>query len=375
MKFLQIIFFLSISSYSFSQKITSFEIHFDTSIDLGNDMYVFFDNGVTSQEIQDSITDRTLNFSGEFFSKYAYVAVSIPRIDGNLPNYFQGFFINENQAKITFLKSKSENPLANYKLTGGKSADVMGFKEMNKYMKPVEDMFYSFYNDNKDLFPTSDSLVNKIFQLSDSLANKKVAYLENNGIKDYHSLWFFRNEIIGSQISINKLQALYNSIDKSITNADELNLINEKIKNSSLQIGSEAPSFEEIDIISNEAINLSDNSSKFILLNFWATWCAPCVANIPEVVKLKQKYSDKLEIIFISQDDEPKIVIDFMERRGWEWPINIMITEKMQVNYNVKSLPHYYLINPERKIIYNTKIDTSNESYIETMSKLIDGLD
>ena len=57
-------------------------------------------------------------------------------------------------------------------------------------------------------------------------------------------------------------------------------------------------------------------------MNFWATWCPPCREEIPELIELKKQYGDRLQIIGISEDDDPPAkVLKFAQEKGMSYPI------------------------------------------------------
>lgn len=67
---------------------------------------------------------------------------------------------------------------------------------------------------------------------------------------------------------------------------------------------------------------LADLKGKVILVNFWASWCAPCLAEIPEFIKVREEYHDKgFEIIGISTDDSPEQLRAFAEKYKTNYPL------------------------------------------------------
>ncbi|MFQ6615463.1 MAG: TlpA family protein disulfide reductase [Fidelibacterota bacterium] len=81
-------------------------------------------------------------------------------------------------------------------------------------------------------------------------------------------------------------------------------------------IGKIAPDFQLADVEGNQ-VSLTDLQGKVVVINFWATWCAPCREEIPGFVKLQDKYGDDLAIVGISMDlDGPAVVPQFVEDFG-----------------------------------------------------------
>ena len=85
-----------------------------------------------------------------------------------------------------------------------------------------------------------------------------------------------------------------------------------------------APDFSII-AIDGDVVELSALKGKIVVLDFWATWCPPCMQSIPEMVGLQRKYKDELEIIGISLDDPSKLndssLIKFMEKNKMNYKV------------------------------------------------------
>src|ERR1700733_364619 len=64
---------------------------------------------------------------------------------------------------------------------------------------------------------------------------------------------------------------------------------------------------------SNPKVNLSDFKGKYIILDFWATWCAPCVSSFPKMDSLQKKFNDKLVILPVT-DEKKEVVEGFMKK-------------------------------------------------------------
>ncbi len=73
------------------------------------------------------------------------------------------------------------------------------------------------------------------------------------------------------------------------------------------------PEFSFKDINSKEH-KITDFKGKIILLNFWATWCAPCIAEFPQLVNLAQKNGDSLVLLAMSVDERPERIIPFLKK-------------------------------------------------------------
>jgi peroxiredoxin len=112
-----------------------------------------------------------------------------------------------------------------------------------------------------------------------------------------------------------------------------------------------APEFVLPDL-SGAPVRLSDHEGKVILLNFWATWCPPCRAEMPSMEKLYQAYRDRgLVILAVSSDRTGKPVVEsFVRERGVTFPILLDPEGNVFAQYGVRGLPTSYLLDRRRRV-------------------------
>ena len=107
----------------------------------------------------------------------------------------------------------------------------------------------------------------------------------------------------------------------------------------------------------------TDFENKVVFVNFWATWCPPCVAEMPDINALYQEMGDKgIEFVMISFDDEFQKAKNFVGKKEFDFPIYQLASPLPKV-YESSAIPTTYVISPEGKIVvsksgmakYNTK--------------------
>lgn len=112
-----------------------------------------------------------------------------------------------------------------------------------------------------------------------------------------------------------------------------------------------APEFK-LSTLDGKPLSLADYKSKVILLNFWATWCGPCRAEIPDLVELQNKYKDQLQIIgLVVDDDDEDAVKKFAERFGINYPV-AMATDELRTEYGgIPALPTSFVLDEEGRVV------------------------
>jgi cytochrome c biogenesis protein CcmG/thiol:disulfide interchange protein DsbE len=111
-----------------------------------------------------------------------------------------------------------------------------------------------------------------------------------------------------------------------------------------------APDFSVTDL-SGQTLQLSRYHGKVVLLNFWATWCAPCRSEIPRFVDLHNKYGKEgLQIIGISLDDDPRLVHAFYQQLRMNYPVAIGDATLAEQYGGVLGLPVSFLIGRDGRI-------------------------
>lgn len=76
----------------------------------------------------------------------------------------------------------------------------------------------------------------------------------------------------------------------------------------------------ELRTLEGQPFNLSEAKGKVIVLNFWATWCPPCLAEMPALQRLYDSYRNEVVFIFVSQE-QPGVLREFMKEKGYEFPV------------------------------------------------------
>lgn len=160
------------------------------------------------------------------------------------------------------------------------------------------------------------------------------------------------NYKVGDTLYLNKQVYRFQSVNET-GDAIEFKHLEELERNVGVNVGNYAFTIRFNDIVNGKPYE-TGNSKKYVLLDFWGTWCPPCIEQTGDLKRIYQTYKSKdFELIGIAYDDSEKKVRNYLQKNDIEWvnaydhSKNSMISEKFKVN----GFPTLILLNPEGKIV------------------------
>lgn len=122
----------------------------------------------------------------------------------------------------------------------------------------------------------------------------------------------------------------------------------------------------------NELVYLEEFRGKVVFLNFWASWCSPCIAEMPEIHSLYQKM-DKKNYVFllVTTEKNAQKAFDLVRRKGYDFPV-FQIASVIPKTYQSDVIPTTFVIDPQGKIaVKNTGMASyDNNVFIEFLQNL-----
>lgn len=252
----------------------------------------------------------------------------------------------------------------------GEAFNIWRAAEKRRYTNRHKDSLYSVY----------DSLNHLAWQ-------RKVAFIKQN-ISSYASLYYFNQWFIrSSKFHPDSLQSLFLLMDKKIRATPLGKSVIASLKRKQLlQLNHKMPDFsfwttqEKIERV----VSLSDfRGKKNVLICFWASWCGPCVRNIPFLKQINLDYKEKgLEIVSISIDKDSIKWLTALTKYNMPWLQTCDLpaytnNNSMCTLYEIYFIPQYFLINKEGKLVYQSILNEDNDDYTllkETLNKVFAGL-
>ena len=172
----------------------------------------------------------------------------------------------------------------------------------------------------------------------------------------------------------NKLDSVYNLIKYSLTKEKYLKTIKEKYeKLKRIEKGAVSPTFELKDINGN-IVSLRQLKGKLVYIDIWATWCMPCIKEIPSLKKLEKHFKGKdIQFVSICKSDTKKRWKEMVEQKKLGGIQLFAEDNNLQFfkDYSVEGIPRFILIDKEGKIIDANAKRPSNEQLYKEIEKYL----
>lgn len=147
--------------------------------------------------------------------------------------------------------------------------------------------------------------------------------------------------------------------------------LDDKLKKFSADL---SPQTLNLDDINGAHFYKKDYKGKVVIVNFWATWCPPCVEEIPSLNRLRKKMVGKnFELISVNYSESPERVREFMKQVRVDFPVLLDLDGQTSAQWNVIAFPSTFIIAPNGKIVYgvNSAIEWDSPEVIEAINSLL----
>ena len=257
------------------------------------------------------------------------------------------FFIDSlEQIKIT---GQIEDQSVDYKATGNTLSEELTVArrmklDLFKERIPIEYNFNSLdtiKNSEKEYWRLRN-------ENNEKYTNQSIAYIKANPQSHYSARLLL--EIKDKQLAT----GLYAQLSEDVTSAYFGRIITDMVNGWMLTTpGLEFPNIVDRTIDGKE-FELAGFRGKYVLLDFWGSWCKPCLAEVPQLKELIEKHDGKLEVIGIACNDDKERLAKTIAANGINWP-QILEGRERESNYSnrfgVRSFPTKLLLDPQGKIL------------------------
>lgn len=198
-----------------------------------------------------------------------------------------------------------------------------------------------------------DSTMRQLDAVDQELDNRLRNMLDSS--RNCYASAFVIGDVILSKYTYEEATRYYGQLTERVKNSLPGKWLAEKLNAAGLvNVGGIAP---DIDLPSPDgtSVTLSSLRGKYVLLDFWASWCGPCMAEVPNVKAIYEQYHDRgLEIYGVSLDEKADLWKKTIEKQGMNWyQVSSLKGWKCPVaqRYGVSAIPRMYLLDPQGKII------------------------
>ena len=129
-----------------------------------------------------------------------------------------------------------------------------------------------------------------------------------------------------------------------------------------------APDFTFTDLVTGKTTKLSDLRDKPVYLNFWATWCPPCVKELPHIQAKYEQYKDRIHFLAISVDSEQEAPAQFISSKGYTFTVGYGNEREISRAYNIEAIPASYIIGTDGTIKAQS-VGSMDEADLESFLK------
>ena len=172
-------------------------------------------------------------------------------------------------------------------------------------------------------------------------------------------------------LSLDELKALRAKIAPNLNEHPYTKQLDEYIRLAEFKVGSDMPDFELPDK-DGKSFKLSSLRGKYVLVDFWASWCGPCMREMPNVVKLYKECKGKnFEIVGVSLDQKRDAWLNAVEKNKMKWiqvsDLKSWATAPVKL-CNVSAVPYTVLVDPDGKVI---ALDLRGEELIKKIKEVL----
>lgn len=347
------------STVAFSNDSTYIRFILHPGLD-SNRLTISIHDGIQEQRLK---LNETHTWRGRLFSPYGHIFVAYPGQD--TAGFAKRIFFGKGNTIVSVTPGHSVNEPFCINKKDSKNIfpyEEMGGLELDAYIKEKQDSQMAFYHRNKRRFGADENLVQKMLDMGDTVIFKKLEFIRQHpGL--YASFWNFLNNTYKSNVlSPDSMLATYNKIFPEKYKSSKASEYMVSVLNNKIAIATKShfPEFSVTDI-NNNIITSESLRGKYVLIQFWASWCIPCINEMPVIRRIHEQYRQApFTILSISIDQNAQAFRTAVTKHAMNWT-QVHGDLRLYNAMGYAPIPQLYLLDKSGRVIYNNLKGTDIE--------------
>lgn len=307
---------------------------------------------VKAQAGQPQVLDTAKLVAGKFTFKGAATQPELGYLRLNERDYFAQFFLENADIQVESYKDS----LRASKVTGSPTTDIFNtyVDEVNNLNKKIRE----YQTQYSQAAASGNKEEMEKIEIDINAASDNMMIYAKNFVREHNTSVvapFIALSQLAGQLEYNELKAMVDSFAPELATSEYVVKLKEILdKEAKTAVGVVAPDFTMNDVDGNP-FTLSSLRGKYVLIDFWASWCGPCRGENPNVVAAYNKFKDKgFDILGVSLDRDKEAWLKAIADDKLTWhqvsDLKFWQNEAAQL-YGVNAIPHSVLLDPDGKII------------------------
>jgi thiol-disulfide isomerase/thioredoxin len=197
-------------------------------------------------------------------------------------------------------------------------------------------------------------LKDSIDLLDNQVLDLKKSFVQSN-LSSEAAVWYLSDLMLRSQISDDDAINIFHALDEQLNDYRYYKEVEKRIRGiEATRKGMTVANFITAATFTGDTFEFDALKGKYVMMDFWGTWCGPCIAEMPKVKAYQEKYADKLTVLGVNQGDSKERIDKFITPKGYTWThlMNGKDADDFVLNFNVAGFPTKFIIDPEGKILF-----------------------
>ncbi len=219
-----------------------------------------------------------------------------------------------------------------------------------------------------------DSLRVQQLEQEQRVIDAKARQCMESFLKQYTSsiagLYYMNDMLLRRMVTVEMAEELLPKVATSYKNTTYYQTVARRIEGSRFDVGRPMFTVKSTNTYDGKAFSSDNWKGRFYLIDFWGSWCGPCMADVPDLKKLKETYPDQLQVLGIASDKEPnwrKAIVD--HNLDWTQILNGTSDQDFVSRLNVTGFPTKILVDPNGQIAYRST--GGGETSFKKMAEII----